>query len=77
VPTEHQEATVSEGWGRIDALIFSERLVQALRTIREQFGPMSLHEAVELLDERFAHLRHTRPDEFTVSLDSYGEGFYS
>ncbi|WP_218897752.1 hypothetical protein [Nocardiopsis aegyptia] len=77
MPTEPQEVPVPEDWDRIDALIFSEHLIQALRAIRDQCGPIPLPDAIDVLNERFVHLRDTRPDEFTVSLDGYGDGFYS
>ncbi|WP_433699132.1 hypothetical protein [Nocardiopsis sp. CA-288880] len=66
-----------EEWDRIDELLFHGHTIQAAHAIREQFGPMPLRATIEALSERFEHLRATRPEDFTVSLGDYWDGFYS
>jgi len=66
-----------EEWNRIDELLFRGRTIQAAQAIREQFGPMPMRATVEALGERFEYLRATRPEDFSVSLGHYWDGFYS
>lgn len=35
------------------------------------------HEALDIFAERYEELRRDRPDDFTVSREDYGRGFYS
>ncbi|WAE73649.1 hypothetical protein OUQ99_00480 [Streptomonospora nanhaiensis] len=74
---EHQGVTVPERWDHIDELLFHGHRIQAAYAIREQFGPMPLRATIEAVSERFEHLRATRPEDFTVSLGDYWDGFYS
>lgn len=75
--SEHQGVTVLEDWDRIDELLFHGHTIQAAHAIRKQFGPMPLRATIEAVSQRFEHLRATRSEDFTISLDDYWDGFYS
>ncbi|RKS06788.1 hypothetical protein DFP74_2433 [Nocardiopsis sp. Huas11] len=77
MPTEPQEVTVPQEWDRVDELLFDGRRIQAAQAIREQFGPMTIHETIVTLGERFEHLSQNHPESFNVSLDGYWDHFYS
>ncbi|WP_116247949.1 hypothetical protein [Nocardiopsis sp. FIRDI 009] len=65
-----------EGWDRIDPLILNGRRLEAAKAMMEEFS-MSLRDTILALHERFEHLRATRPEDFTVSLDDYWHGVYT
>ena len=77
VLTEHQGVTVPEEWDRVDQLLFDGRRIQAAHALREDFGPLTIHETIVALGERFEHLRLNHPESFNVSLDGYWDHFYS
>ena len=59
----------AQGWARIDPLILAGEAGAALASIRRWGAPMDIGEALEVFDERYAHLRATRPEDFTVPED--------
>ncbi|GAA1452533.1 hypothetical protein [Nocardiopsis tropica] len=63
--------------GPHDELLFHGRTVQSAHAIREQFGPMSVRATIEALSQHFEHLRATRPEDFSVRLADYWNGFHS
>ncbi|OKI13229.1 hypothetical protein [Streptomyces sp. CB03911] len=63
-------------WSAIDALILENRRIQAVQSIRSEFGT-SLRLAVDLLNERFIRLRRRHPDGFGEGPDTYGNGISS
>ncbi|WUH98006.1 hypothetical protein OHR68_31555 [Spirillospora sp. NBC_00431] len=67
---------MSERWPEIDEHIVNHRILPAMMILREVFG-YGIREAIEVFDVRYRHLRETRPDDFTVSREEYGRGFYS
>jgi len=60
----------------VDREILEHRIIPALVTIRETLG-CTLHQALDVFAERYEELRRDRPDDFTLSRDEYGRGFYS
>ncbi len=50
-------------WEPVDDLILRRRNVQAIKAIRDAHGG-SLHEAIELFDQRWAFLQRERPNDF-------------
>ena len=60
----------------VDRDILEHRIIPALRTIRETLG-CTLHQALDVFAQRYEELRRDRPDDFDVSRDEYGRGFYS
>lgn|GEM_PF-4861390 len=50
-------------WNAIDPLIFNERKILAMRTIREATG-CGIREALKLLDDRYHTLRERHPERF-------------
>ncbi len=60
----------------IDEDILHHRIIPALMALREQFG-YSLPEAIEAFSQRYERLRQTRPLEFTLSREDYGQGVYT
>lgn len=67
---------VGPPWSTIDTMIFEGRRIQAIQSIRSEFGD-SLHEALDRLVARFSMLRREKADSFTVAADTYWDGFYS
>jgi hypothetical protein len=60
-------------WSVIDREIFDGRPVHAVRAVRQEFGG-GIHDAIDVVADRFALLRDERPGEFTVDVDSWGKG---
>ncbi|MBM9510132.1 hypothetical protein [Actinacidiphila acididurans] len=60
----------------VDRDILEHRIISALVTIRETLG-CTLHQALDTFVERYEELRRERPDDFALSRDEYGRGFYS
>ncbi|MDV9174763.1 hypothetical protein R6V09_32215 [Streptomyces sp. W16] len=60
----------------VDREILEHRIIPALVTIRETLG-CTLHQALDVFAERYEELRDDRPDDFILSRDEYGRGFYS
>jgi hypothetical protein len=44
--------------------------------LREEFG-YSIPEALDAFNQRYEQLRETRPQEFTVSREDYGQHVYT
>lgn len=65
-----------ESWLEIDDLIVARKIIPAMQGIRsaEQCG---LREAIDMFYERYELLRKTRPSDFTMSREEYGEGVYT
>ncbi|MBB4934617.1 tryptophan synthase alpha subunit [Lipingzhangella halophila] len=63
-------------WAPIDPLIFDGKRIQAAHLIKHQFG-YTLQQTIDALGERFQELSRTRPDEFTVPIESYFDNFYT
>jgi hypothetical protein len=63
-------------WDPIDREIFSGRKIQAIQLIREQFGS-GIHEALDILIQRYDRLRHDQPAAFVTDTETYWDGFYS
>jgi hypothetical protein len=65
-----------KSWLEIDDLIVARKIIPAMQAIRaaEQCG---LREAIDLFYERYELLRETRPADFTMSREEYGEGVYT
>ncbi|MFE3525639.1 hypothetical protein ACFXOD_29255 [Streptomyces sp. NPDC059161] len=60
----------------VDRDILEERISFALKTIRETQG-CTLHQALDVFAQRYEELRRDRPDDFHLSREAYGRGFYS
>ncbi|MFJ5901411.1 hypothetical protein ACIQFZ_39975 [Streptomyces sp. NPDC093064] len=60
----------------VDRDIVNHRIIFAIKAIRETRA-CTLHEALDVFAERYEELRQDRPDDFTVSREDYGRGFYS
>jgi hypothetical protein len=60
----------------VDRDILENRIIPALRTIRDTLG-CTLHQALDVFAQRYEELRRDRPDDFGLSRDEYGRGFYS
>ncbi|ATM24657.1 hypothetical protein SMD44_p10158 (plasmid) [Streptomyces alboflavus] len=60
----------------VDHDILEERIIFALKTIRETRG-CTLHQALDVFAQRYEELRRDRPDDFHLSREDYGRGFYS
>lgn len=60
----------------VDRDIVNHRIIFAIKAIREARA-CTLHEALDIFAERYEELRRDRPDDFTVSREDYGRGFYS
>jgi hypothetical protein len=60
----------------VDRDILEHRIISALATIREAHG-CTLHEALDTFVQRYEELRRERPDDFSLSREEYGQGFYS
>ncbi|MEV0742994.1 hypothetical protein AB0I51_45375 [Streptomyces sp. NPDC050549] len=60
----------------VDREILEHRIISALAAIREALG-CTLHQALDVFAERYEELRRDRPDDFALSRDEYGRGFYS
>jgi hypothetical protein len=67
---------VTDRWAVIDEDVLHQRVVPALVALREEFG-YSMSEAIEAFNHRYMQLRETRPQEFTVSREDYGQGVYT
>ena len=67
---------MTERLAAIDEHIIHNRIVLALAALRDEFG-YSIPEAIDTFSERYDRLRDTRPLEFTVSREDYGQNFYS
>ncbi|MEV5534461.1 hypothetical protein [Streptomyces prunicolor] len=60
----------------VDRDILEHRIIAAIATIHETLG-CTIHQAIDVFAERYEGLRHDRPDDFDLSRDEYGRGFYS
>lgn len=60
----------------VDRDILERRIILALGAIRETLG-CTFHQALDVFAQRYEELRRDRPDDFHVSRDDYGHGFYS
>ncbi|MDV7219213.1 MULTISPECIES: hypothetical protein [Streptomyces] len=60
----------------VDRDILEHRIIAAIATIRETLG-CTIHQAIDVFAERYEGLRRDRPDDFDLSRDEYGRGFYS
>jgi hypothetical protein len=60
----------------VDRDIVNHRIIFAINAIREARA-CTLREALDIFAERYEVLRRDRPDDFTVSREDYGRGFYS
>ncbi|MEV6508898.1 hypothetical protein AB0M61_22635 [Streptomyces sp. NPDC051642] len=60
----------------VDRDILEHRIITAIATIRETLG-CTIHQAIDVFAERYEGLRRDRPDDFDLSRDEYGRGFYS
>ena len=67
---------MTDRWAVIDEDVLHQRVVPALVALREEFG-YSMSEAIEAFNQRYMQLRETRPQEFTVSREDYGQGVYT
>lgn len=67
---------MSEPPASVDRDILEHRILFALKTIRETLT-CSIPEATAVFAGRYEELRRDRPDEFTVTPENYGRGFYS
>ncbi|MBR8741614.1 hypothetical protein [Nocardiopsis sp. MG754419] len=65
-----------EGWTRIDRCILTGSVAAALALIRERGAPMGVGEALDLFDERYEHLKATRPDDFAMDTDDRGRDVF-
>lgn len=63
-------------WALIDLEIFAGRKIRAIQLIREHFGG-GIHEALDLLVQRYDGLRHDQPKAFATDAETYWDGFYS
>jgi hypothetical protein len=61
---------------QLDALILDRKILMGMKRIREALG-VRIHEAIDIYQARYRHLRAERPDEFSCSDKEYWEGFYS
>src|SRR5689334_23282395 len=55
---------VADSWAEIDEHIVSHRIVQALMAIRARDG-CTLHQAMDVFNDRYFTLRESRPADFT------------
>ncbi len=60
----------------VDEDIVAGRIVRALKAIRDARG-CSIPQAIDVFADRYELLRRTRPNDFTLSPEEYGRGFYS
>lgn len=67
---------MADGWAVIDEYILQQRIVQALKALRDEFG-YSIHQAIDAFGNRYEQLRETRPHEFTVNHEDYGKNVYT
>ena len=89
IPTGHDLAQIATALARscdygrmterlaaLEEHILQHRILPALMALREEFG-YSPPEAIDAFSKRYDQLRVTRPPEFTVSREDYGQNFYS
>ena len=72
----HTGGVVDEAAAEIDENIVAGRIVLALIGIRAELG-CSIPAAMDVFSERYERLRAERPQDFTLSHEEYGRGFYS
>lgn len=65
-----------KAWPEVDDHILQHRILDGLQVIRDARG-CGIPQALDEFAERYRWLRVNRPDDFTVSEESYGAGFYS
>jgi hypothetical protein len=65
-----------DAWPEVDELILTNRIIEGLQAIRGSRG-CGIPAALDEFTERYRWLRKSRPEHFTVSSDSYWNGFYS
>jgi hypothetical protein len=63
----------SGGWGEIDEMIVTRKILPAVHAIRDLSG-CSLSQALELLSDRYDFLRGRRSQDFTTGPDEYWQG---
>jgi hypothetical protein len=63
-------------WHEVDNLILTNHKIQFLKRLGE-LGIESLSERLEILNERYLHLRATRDRDFPCDHETYWVGFYS
>ena len=68
--------TSATSWADIDDHIVNKRVIESITAIRamQQVG---IHEAIDLLRERYLMLRKERPTDFVCDDAAYWDGFYS
>jgi ABC-type Zn2+ transport system substrate-binding protein/surface adhesin len=67
---------VTDQWAEVDEHIVNRRIIRALKALGDRSG-YTLHEALGVFNERYNHLRQTRPNDFTVSPEEYGRNVYT
>ncbi|MET7835736.1 hypothetical protein [Micromonospora sediminicola] len=65
-----------DAWETIDEHIVQQRIILAVRAIREA-ERCGIPQALDLYHERYAHLRRTRANDFTVPEERYWDGVYT
>lgn len=63
-------------WAPIDREIFAGRKISAIQLIRAEFGG-GIHEALNILVQRYDRLRHDQPSAFDTDAETYWNGFHS
>ena len=69
-------ATQTPDWNKLDELIFADKKLELLTTLRNEHG-YPLADAITMFSERYAILRIEQPDRFLVAHSDYWNGFYS
>lgn len=54
----------------------NHRIVHALKALRDRSG-YTIHEAIDVFNERYDRLREARPNDFSVSREEYGRNVYT
>ncbi|WP_229068848.1 hypothetical protein [Actinoplanes sp. DH11] len=65
-----------EAWPEVDEYIVQHRIIHGLQAIRRARG-CGIPAALDEFSERYRWLRENRPQDFIVTDESYGAGFYS
>ncbi|MEU8589545.1 hypothetical protein AB0C59_21485 [Streptomyces sp. NPDC048664] len=60
----------------VDRDILNHRIIFAIKAIRETRA-CTLHEALEVVAERYEELRRDRPDDFALPREDYSRGLSS
>lgn len=72
----HTDGVVDDAAAEIDENIVAGRMLPALIGIRTELG-CSIHAAIDEFSKRYERLRAERPQDFNLSREEYGRGFYS